>query len=556
MTRAAIYARYSSDHQSDASIEDQIRLCDARAASDRAEVIDRFSDHAISGDSILRRPGMQHLMRQGAAGVFDVLYAEALDRLSRDQEDIAGIYKRLTFAGVKIITLAEGEINELHIGLKGTMNQLFLKDLAQKTHRGLRGRAEAGKIPSGLCYGYDVVRKFDAAGEPVRGERTINADQARIVRRIFAEYADGLSPHAIAAKLNDDGIPSPSGKGWGPATLNGDWKKRMGILNNEIYAGQLVWNKVRYLKNPDTGKHVKRLNPEEDWVRKDIPDLRIVDQDIWDRARARQAESRARVTHFGQARRPVHLLSHLLKCGACGGGMSKRGASHYGCTNAYHKGAAFCTMRRTIRQDDLEETVLRAIRDRLADPALVEIFCTEYTAHLNHLRGAKTGARAGLEGELAKLKRKEARMVQAICDGFASPQMKTEMNANTARQAGIDALLAAEAPDNILLHPSLAGEYRKQITKLVSGLASESARLQAVEAIRSLIDRVVLRQAAEGEALTIDLHGDLAGILRIARGHSAPDDAETEQQIKNLRLFIDQNEPPAQSRNETMGGGT
>jgi len=75
-----------------------------------------------------------------ASGTVDIVIAEALDRLSRDQEDIARIYKRLSFAQVTLVTLAEGEINELHNGLKGTMNALFLKDLANKTRRGQRGR--------------------------------------------------------------------------------------------------------------------------------------------------------------------------------------------------------------------------------------------------------------------------------------------------------------------------------------------------------------------------------------------------------------------------------
>jgi hypothetical protein len=59
-------------------------------------------------------------------------------RPSDDQADVAAIYKRLSFAGVQILTLSEGWIEELHVGLKGTMNQLFLKDLAAKTRRGLR----------------------------------------------------------------------------------------------------------------------------------------------------------------------------------------------------------------------------------------------------------------------------------------------------------------------------------------------------------------------------------------------------------------------------------
>ena len=79
-------------------------------------------------------------MQDAPLGCFDLIYAEALDRISRDQEDVAGFFKRMAFAEVTIITLAEGEISELHVGLKGTMNALFLKDLAQKTRRGLQGR--------------------------------------------------------------------------------------------------------------------------------------------------------------------------------------------------------------------------------------------------------------------------------------------------------------------------------------------------------------------------------------------------------------------------------
>ncbi|UZK70948.1 recombinase family protein [Sphingomonas sp. S1-29] len=134
------------------------------------------------------------------------MLAEALDRVSRDQADVATLYKRLQFAGVTLVTLAEGEISELHVGLKGTMNALFLKDLAKKTHRGMRGRVEKGKAGGGLCYGYDVVKRFDSDGEPIRGERSINLVQAEIIRRVFREFANGVSPQTIARRLNAEGI--------------------------------------------------------------------------------------------------------------------------------------------------------------------------------------------------------------------------------------------------------------------------------------------------------------------------------------------------------------
>jgi len=184
-------------------------------------------------------------MADAAKGKFDLVYAEALDRMSRDQEDVAGVYKRLRFADVRIITLAEGEISELHVGLKGTMNALYLTDLADKTRRGFRGRVEAGRSGGGLTYGYDVVRTPRPDGTVEVGDRRINEAEAKVVERVFREYASGLSPRTIALGLNQDGIAGPRDRGWGASTINGNAARGTGILNNRIYIGKLVWNKLR-----------------------------------------------------------------------------------------------------------------------------------------------------------------------------------------------------------------------------------------------------------------------------------------------------------------------
>jgi site-specific DNA recombinase len=174
------------------------------------------------------------------------------------------------------------------IGLKGTMNALFLKDLADKTRRGLRGRVENGKSGGGLCFGYDVVRQFDADGEPIRGDRTINPAEASVVCRIFSEYLAGKSSRTIAWELNKEGIPGPQRSEWGPSTIHGNPKRGVGILNNELYVGRLVWNRLRYLKDPDTGKRVSRNNPESEWIIQDVPELRIIDHDVWNAVKAQQ----------------------------------------------------------------------------------------------------------------------------------------------------------------------------------------------------------------------------------------------------------------------------
>ena len=105
--KAVIYARYSSDNQREASIADQFRICREFARRQGWHIEREYSDHAVSGATLLR-PGFQALMRTALRKEYDVVLAEALDRFSRDQEDTAGLFKRLTFAGVRIVTLAEG----------------------------------------------------------------------------------------------------------------------------------------------------------------------------------------------------------------------------------------------------------------------------------------------------------------------------------------------------------------------------------------------------------------------------------------------------------------
>ena len=107
------------------------------------------------------------------------------------------------------------------------------------------------------------MRGLSPEGRPLTGERRINAQEAAIVRRIFEDYAAGVSPRAIAKRLNAEGVPGPRRK-WGPSTIHGNRQRGTGILNNELYIGRLVWNRLRYVKDPETGKRVSRLNPEPD----------------------------------------------------------------------------------------------------------------------------------------------------------------------------------------------------------------------------------------------------------------------------------------------------
>ncbi len=536
--KVALYARYSSDNQREASIVDQFRICRIHADKQGWHIVEEYSDQAISGASLLR-PGIQSLIADALRGRFNVVLAEAMDRLSRDQEDIAGLFKRLAFANVRMVTLSEGDVTHLHVGLKGTMNALFLKDLADKVRRGLRGRVEAGKSGGGNSYGYDVVKRFDAKGEPIRGDRSINQAEAEVVGRIFREYVSGASPKQIAVGLNRDGIAGPAARDWGFTTIYGSPKRGNGILNNEMYIGRVVWNRQRFIKNPDNGKRVSRLNPREEWIIQEAPDFRIVEQELWDAAKVRQ-QSIKQNTETGEAngiwerRRARYLLSGLTRCGVCGGGYSMISATHVGCSTARNKGT--CGNRLAIKRTELEERVLGALKSKLMDPALFREFCDEFTREMNRLR---MDGRASLEAartELGRIDKQIKSTVDAIADGMYHPSMKAKMDGLERRKARLEAELAHAEEPPPLLHPKMADFYREQVTGLAAALRGDEdgSRTEAAERLRSLVSKIVLTPA-DGK-LTIDVHGDLAGILTITQANALSSEisegADTRDQLR------------------------
>ncbi|KYO49583.1 recombinase family protein [Tistrella mobilis] len=536
--KVAIYARYSSDNQRDASIADQFRMCRLHAEKQGWHIVEEYSDHAISGASLIR-PGIQALMADAMGGRFDLILAEAMDRLSRDQEDIAGIFKRMSYADVKMFTLSEGEVTHLHVGLKGTMNALFLKDLADKTRRGQRGRVEAGKSGGGNAYGYDVVKKFDANGEPIRGDRTINEFQAEVVRRIFRDYAAGKSAKTIAFALNKEGIPAPSGGDWGFSTINGNPKRGNGILNNEMYVGKIVWNRQRFVKDPSTGKRQARPNPEEEWVIQEAPELRILDDDLWSAVKARQEKNKIARKENGEAdlsrintrRRPKYLFSGLTKCSCCGGGYSAISATLIGCATARNKGT--CNNRVNIRRDELESRVLNALRTKLVDPELFAHFCEVFTQEMNRLRMEGRAGIASAEAELAKVNRELEKILDLyLSDALSVDMVKERSKKLEARKTELEQFLAEADEPPPLLHPSMALQYRKRVQQLYDALQDEDEgkRIEAADTLRSLVDQIVLTPV-DGK-VEIDVQGDLAGILTISTQSKNPAAGATGSQVK------------------------
>ena len=401
--KVAIYARYSSDNQRDASIADQLRVCRAFAERQGWTIAQEYSDHAVSGATLLR-PGFQALMRDALNRRFDVVLAESLDRFSRDQEDTAGLFKRLTFAGVNIVTLAEGDITHLHIGFKGTMNALFLKDLAEKTHRGLRGRIEDGKSAGGLCYGYRVVKALNG-GSVTTGEREIEPTEAPIVERIFRDFIAGVSPKQIAKNLNREGIAGPFGGPWSPSTIYGNAKRGTGILNNELVhrpAGvepAALREESRYRQTrvaPESGVRVDAEGSSRS--------CGSCSDELWAARSSARSTADTRCRTAGNpvgARRPQYLFSGLTKCGVCGAGFIMTGKHRLGCFGARDQGR--CDNHLTIRRDEVEARVLKALQEKLLNQELFDEFCHEFTREMNRLRMEQRASLSSAKREVERI---------------------------------------------------------------------------------------------------------------------------------------------------------
>lgn len=513
MTKVVIYSRFSSDLQDERSIADQERSCEEYAAKQGWQVIGKYSDHAISGASMANRPGILQVLKAANSGLFDIVLSEALDRVSRGQADTALLYEDLRFTGVELHTISEGKIDEMRVGFMGTMNSMFLRELSRKVHRGLKGRALNGKNAGGNCYGYDVVRQRDEADNPICGDRTINENEAAIVRRIFTDYAKGKSPRKIAYELNEDGVPGPTGGSWAASTIGGNRQRGTGILNNELYVGRQVWNRLRYEKNLRTGKRVSKLNPESEWVITDVPELRILDQDAWDKVKEYQGALNRRGS-YGEKRRPQHLLSFLLKCGECGGGMSMISRSHYGCSSARNKGT--CSNRLSKSREQLEAMVVGALRSRLMDTDLTQAFCKEYTAHLNKLRIEKNAELERSKRELEKVERDMEKLLRAVMDGLAVKYAQDALEKLQVRKDELEAVLQEKEEAPVLIHPAMANRYAEAIQSLMESINDPEHRDESAKVIRTLVDKIVLTPSEDRTELIVDMKGDLAAILSLA----------------------------------------
>jgi DNA invertase Pin-like site-specific DNA recombinase len=439
--RIAIYARYSSDLQNPASIEDQVALCtslmERHFGEAKAKAV--FSDAALSG-STMSRPGLTALLEAAENRDIDLIVAEGLDRISRSLPDIASIYELLQHYGVKVWTAHEGEVSDLHVGFKGTMNALYLRDMKDKVRRAHRAIAAAGRATSSVAYGYRAVRGVvDERGKYVNGLREVDPNQAVIVRRIFEEFTSGVPVRQIVRSLNDEGIPSPSGKLWRTAAISGEASRFRGILYNDLYRGLLVYNRTHRVMDPRTGRKKYVVNPIGDWVKVPVPELRIVSDGLWSKAqqiigerrRNRSVSDKASVRRHKvpvKGAQNVRPLTGLVKCGWCGGIKNLANSTRYVCVT--HRFEKKCKNSRGWREDRLASVFLAELSNFIAS-------VDDWNAMFSGGIERELRERRELEKEAAALELRIARLLDAIEHG-----VKVDYNRLTELQERRDYILA------------------------------------------------------------------------------------------------------------------
>ncbi len=548
--RAVIYARYSSENQREASIEDQARNCERSSQQHHLQITQRFFDEAMSGAKS-DRPGYVALLEAARNREFEVIIVDEVSRLWRDQEEQWRAVKLLEFLGIHILGVSDG-INtqaggyRLLLSIRGAMNEEARREVAWRTHRGQEGQARKGYSAGGRLYGYRNVPEFhlterDHLGRPVVAavRREVDPEQAKWVLWIFERYADGWAPRKIADELNQQGVPSPGStwarketrrcKGWAASSIYGDQKKGFGVLFNPLYVGKYVWNRTKRVINPDTKGRQHKLRDESEWVTNEIPELRIVPDDLWRRVQARRRREASEAAARGKrpgGRPPRYLLSGFLKCGVCGGSYVMMNERYYGCATHKDRGSTICPNNKRVSRAVAEQKLLAGVKQKLLSPENIKLFRKELARAMSE--DGESDRADTKRKRLVQVEHEIANIVLAIKGGAYSQALQIELARLETESERLNetAKVPRGAAQVLDLLPEAIEEYRKAIEQLEEFARQENDVETARELLRPLLgaDKIPLTPTHDGH-----LDAELPPLYSALRLSAVGDNSGTEE---------------------------
>jgi len=456
--RCAAYGRVSSDRQNPLSPADQVRKCREFAESFSLIIIE---DHIyLDGDSGVGsdRPAFQKLLNAALSPgrPFDTILVDDTSRLSRSQSESMTIIEKLKFAGVRVIFISQGidtdsEQSDVQMTVHGLVDSLYVKELAKKTHRGLESCALRGLHTGGRCYGYCAV----AVGEGESKRLVINETEGVVVKEIFELFAAAVSLKKIAKCLNERCLPSPRSRSsnsgtWCPSAIRA-------ILKRELYKGEIVWNRSKFVKVPGTNKRRSRPRPESERKRFSAPELAIVSEDLWDKVQSRfklvcgVRRGQSKPGLLPRSLTSPYLFSGLLKCGMCGsnliiasGGGKK---PKYVCSGYFNRG--ICTNKLYIRHDELEERLLGKLQTELLQPQAIELAIESFGRQLRSSLANMSNELTEMRSRKERLEREIRNFTQAIAESGHSKYILEEISVREKEISGITNRLLSSTPDSI-----------------------------------------------------------------------------------------------------------
>ena len=486
MKNAACYARKSPNDQKVAeeakSVTRQVELGRAyapaldRTVEDRHVYVDDQVSGAAFGDDA--RPALAALLVAAERGEFDIVIMMDESRLGRDQYRSAYVLQQLHDAGVAVwyyqdkrqvaLDTATGKFME---SVKGYAAEMEREKAGARSREKAIALAKAGHVAGNKLFGY----RNERVGAFV--DRVPDPEPAATVERAFRLYADGMGDRAIRDLFNKEKVRAPRHpRPWSETTIRD-------MLQNETYRGVIVWNKTRAAMR--RGRAVTISRPESEWERIDAPWLRIVSDDLWERANARRLRRREiyRRTPLGRLAgrtseedRKGLLLSGLLRCGLCGSTMwaeSKvRGSKKYkadqrlirrwGCSANIARGPAACGNAVRVVDQSMQHHIITAVR-RALDPAEVAETMRAALAAQKTATEDRKVRRARLEHELAGAEKWAQNLRDAIGLGGDIPVLVGDLKAALGRVDEIQAEMrkgGAATPDEVTIEQA---RYRAQV---------------------------------------------------------------------------------------------
>src|SRR5215207_3481904 len=433
----AIYARVSSEQQATSNtIDSQIAALEARLTQDGLCLTPegRFADEGYSGATLVR-PALERLRDAVAAGNLDRLYVHSPDRLARRYAYQVLLIDEFHRAGVEIVFLNRpiglSPEDDLLLQVQGMVAEYERAKILERSRRGKRHAARQGAVSvlSGAPYGYLYIGKREGGGV---ARYEVMADEARIVRLIFEWIGcQRASIGEVCRRLRQQGCPTRSGKStWDRTTV---W----GLLKNPAYAGTAAFGKTRIgpmparlrpvrggSEQPRRAHAVYDVAPGE-WISVPVPPL--VDEGLFEAAREQMAENRRRNRQHARGQR--YLLQGLVVCQQCGYAYygkaislrsakgKRRAYAYYRCcgSDAYRFGGERLCANPQVRTDRLDEAVWREVERVLQDPSWI---AAEYERRLVQARDPTAGDLAGIEAQIAKLRRGMGRLIDGYAEGL------------------------------------------------------------------------------------------------------------------------------------------